>query len=119
MKTSYWIGLIAIALVLSLGLGLWLLRPQAPKQQVTVIQEGRVVTVLDLSRDQTLTFTGSNGGTNTVEIKNGKVAVTQASCPDHICMSMGPKNSGAPIACLPNGLILRFDTEESLDGVIG
>lgn len=119
MKTSYWMGLIAIALVLSLGLGLWLLRPQEAKHQVTVIQEGRVVTVLDLSRDQALTFTNNNGGTNTVEIKNGKVAVTQASCPDHLCMSMGPKNSGAPIACLPNGLILSFDTEESLDGVVG
>ena len=119
MKTSYWMGLIAIALVLSLGLGLWLLRPQAPKSQVTVIQEGRVVTVLDLSRDQTLTFTNNNGGTNTVEIENGKVAVTQANCPDHLCISMGPKNSGAPIACLPNGLILSFDTEESLDGVVG
>ena len=119
MKTSYWMGLIAIVLVLSLGLGLWFLRPQEPKHQVMVIQEGRVVTVLDLSQDQTLTFTNNNGGTNTVEIKNGKVAVTQASCPDHICMSMGPKNSGAPIACLPNGLILRFDTEDALDGVAG
>ena len=119
MKTSYWMGLIAIALVLSLDLGLWLLRPQAPNSQVTVIQEGRVVTVLDLSQDQTLTFTNNNGGTNTVEIKNGKVAVTQASCPDHICISMGPKNSGAPIACLPNGLILSFDTEDALDGVAG
>ena len=119
MKTSYWIGAIAIALVLSLGLGLWLLRPQESKNQVTVIQEGRVVTVLDLSRDQTLTFTNNSGGTNTVEIKNGKIAVTQASCPDHLCISMGPKNSGAPIACLPNGLILRFETEEALDGVVG
>lgn len=119
MKTSYWMGLIAIALVLSLGLGIWLLRPQEAKSQVTVIQQGRVVTVLDLSRDQTLTFTNNNGSTNTVEIKSGKIAVTQASCPDHLCMSMGPKNSGAPIACLPNGLILSFDTEERLDGVVG
>ena len=84
MKTSYWMGLIAIALVLSLGLGLWLLRPQEAKHQVTVIQEGRVVTVLDLSRDQALTFTNNNGGTNTFDIKNGKVAVTQARCPYHL-----------------------------------
>ena len=119
MKTKYWIGFLALALVLSLGLGLWLLRPQAPQNQVTVVQDGQVTMVLDLDQNQTLTFTGKNGGTNTVQIQDGKIAVTQASCPDHICMSMGPKNSGAPIACLPNGLILSFDTEEGLDGVAG
>lgn len=119
MKTKYWIGLIAFALVLSLGLGLWLLRPQAPGTRVTVVQDGQVIMVLDLDQDQALTFTGKNGGTNTVKIKDGKIAVTQASCPDHICMSMGWKNSGPPIACLPNGLILRFETEDTLDGVAG
>ncbi len=119
MKTAYWIGLIALALVLSLSLGLWLLRPQTPKNQVTVVQDGQVTMVLDLDQDQALTFTSKNGGTNTVKIQDGKIAVTQASCPDHICISMGWKNSGPPIACLPNGLILRFETEDTLDGVAG
>lgn len=36
------------------------------------------------------------------------MAVTHASCPDHICMAMGWCDSGLPIACLPNGLILSF-----------
>lgn len=119
MKTKYWIGFLAFTLVLSLALGLWLLRPRPSGNRVTVVQDGQVTMVLDLDQNQTLTFTGKNGGTNTVQIKDGKVAVTQASCPDHICMSMGWKNSGAPIACLPNGLILRFETEEALDGVTG
>ena len=117
MKTKYWIGFLAFALVLSLALGLWLLRPRPSGNRVTVVQDGQVTMVLDLDQNQTLTFTGKNGGSNTVQIKDGKVAVTQASCPDHICMSMGWKNSGPPIACLPNGLILRFEMEEALDGV--
>ena len=119
MKTKYWIGIVALLLVLSLGLGLWLLRPREPKGQVLVVQDGQVVEVLDLGENQVLTFTGSNGGTNTVEVRDGKVAVTQASCPDHICMAMGWCDSGLPIACLPNGLILTFTEDAGVDGAAG
>ena len=119
MKTKYWIILLALVLVLSLGLSFWLLRPKAPEKTVTVVQDGIVTQVLDLSENQILELTGSNGGTNTVEIRDGKVAVTHASCPDHICMAMGWCDSGMPIACLPNGLILTFTEDPGLDGTAG
>lgn len=76
MKTKYWIILLALALVLSLGLSFRLLRPKAPEKTVTVIQDGVVTQVLELSKNQTLELTGANGGTNTVEVRDGKVAVT-------------------------------------------
>ena len=119
MKTKYWIGLTALALVLTLGLSAWLLRPRAPEAYVEVIQDGIVTEKLKLSKNQVLHLTAENGGTNTVEVRDGKVAVTQASCPDHVCMAMGWQNSGLPIACLPNGLILRFAGADGLDGVAG
>lgn len=119
MKTKYWIGIVIFLLAVSLGMGLWLLRPREPERQVLVIQDGQVVQVLDLGKNQTLHFTGSNGGTNTVEVRDGKVAVTQASCPDHICMAMGWCDSGLPIACLPNGLILSFVEDGGVDGLTG
>ena len=72
--------------------------------------------LLDLGKDQILELTGANGGTNTIEVKDGKVAVTHASCPDHICMAMGWCDSGLPIACLPNGLILSFPSRDGTDG---
>ena len=115
MKTKYWIILLALVLVLSLGLSFWLLRPKAPEKTVTVVQDGIVTQVLDLSENQILELTGSNGGTNTVEIRDGKVAVTHASCPDHVCMAMGWCDSGLPIACLPNGLILSFASDSGTD----
>ena len=116
MKTKHWILILVLALALSLGLGLWLLRPKAPEKTVTVEQDGVVTQVLDLGKDQVLELTGANGGTNTVEVKDGKVAVTHASCPDHICMAMGWCDSGLPIACLPNGLILSFPSRDGTDG---
>ena len=119
MKTKHWIIIIAIALAASLGLGAWLLLGQQEKHYVTVIQDGKITMTLDLSKDKTLTLTSANGGSNTVEIKDNKVAVTSATCPDHICMSMGWCDSGMPIACLPNGLILTFTEDPGLDGAAG
>ncbi len=119
MKTKHWIIIIAALLVLSLGLGLWLLKGQQEKHYVTVIQDGKITMTLDLSKDRVLTLTSANGGSNTVEIKDNKVAVTSATCPDHICMSMGWCDSGMPIACLPNGLILTFTEDPGLDGAAG
>ena len=119
MKTKYWIALLAAMLLLCLGLGFWLLRPKAPEKSVTVVQDGVVTYVLDLNKNQVLELTGANGGTNTVEVRGGKVAVTHASCPDHVCMAMGWCDSGLPIACLPNGLILTFPSGSGTDGAAG
>ena len=119
MKTKHWIIIIAIALAASLGLGAWLLLGQQEKHYVTVIQDGKITMTLDLSKDRVLTLTSANGGSNTVEIKDNKVAVTSATCPDHICMSMGWCDSGLPIACLPNGLILSFASDSGTDAAAG
>ena len=119
MKTKYWIIAIAVILMLSLGLGLWLLKGQTEKKYVTVVQDGRVTMNLDLSKNQVLTLESANGGSNTVEVKDGKVAVTKATCPDHVCMAMGWCDSGLPIACLPNGLILTFTQDAGIDGAAG
>lgn len=119
MKTKHWIIIIAVALALSLGLGLWLLLGQQEKHYVTVIQDGKITMTLDLSKDRVLTLTSANGGRNTIEVKDNKVAVTSATCPDHVCMAMGWCDSGMPIACLPNGLILTFTEDPGLDGSAG
>ena len=43
MKTKYWIGIVIFLLAVSLGMGLWLLRPREPERQVLVILDGQVV----------------------------------------------------------------------------
>ena len=46
-----------------------------------------------------------NGGTNTIEIKDGKVRMTEAECPNHLCVRQGWISfSGQSIVCLPNEL---------------
>ena len=54
-----------------------------------------------------------------MNIQDGKIAVLEADCPDHICMAMGYRSGGAPIACLPNGLILSFSDAPGMDAAAG
>jgi hypothetical protein len=89
--------------------------------QVQISQGGEVVATYPLSEDRTLEFTSESGGTNTVVISGGQVAVTQASCPDQVCVRHGPTTQTAdPIVCLPNTLVVEVTGGEEtqiIDGV--
>ena len=44
-----------------------------------------------------------NGGTNTIEIKDGRVRMLEAQCPNHLCIRQGwIRFEGQSIVCLPN-----------------
>lgn len=46
-----------------------------------------------------------NGGTNTLRIEGGRAYLSDANCPDHLCMNMGAiEKTGQTITCLPNRL---------------
>lgn len=118
MKTKFWIGLTACIAAVCLGLTLWLYRSGEAASTVTVISEGKVLYTLSLSVDQTIAIS-SKRGTNTVTVKDGKVAVTQADCPDGYCMARGFCDRGAQIVCLPNRLVLQFSADPAIDGIAG
>ena len=118
MKTKFWIIMTAAILILCLGLTLWLYRSGEAASTVTVISEGKVLYKLSLSVDQTVEIKSARG-TNTVTIQGGKVAVTQADCPDGHCMARGFCDRGAQIVCLPNRLVLQFSHESAIDGIAG
>ena len=117
MKSKIWILLIATLLAVCGGLSLWLLR-SAPATAVEIWSEGKLIQTLSLDTDQTV-IVEKAAGKNTVTVKAGKVAVTEANCPDHYCMERGWCSGGAQIVCLPNRLILKFTGESGVDGVAG
>ena len=48
------------------------------------------------------------GDTNVCEIKNGEVKMTEANCPDHLCMKQPAVGSaGGYIVCLPNKVVIE------------
>lgn len=118
MKTKLWITITAALALLCLALTLWLFRPGQKAVTVTVISEGKVLYTLPLAVDRTLQIRSSNG-CNTVTVKDGKAAVTEADCPDGHCMARGFCDGGAQIVCLPNRLVLQFSGDPAIDGVAG
>lgn len=117
MKTKTWIALIAAAAVLCAGLSLLLLRPtQAAYAQIW--SDGKLLQTLDLRLDQTVTVQSARGS-NTITVSGGKIAVTEADCPDGYCMDRGYCSGGAQIVCLPNRLVIRFTGVQTVDGISG
>ena len=46
--------------------------------------------------------------TNVCEIKDGKVKMIEADCPDHLCMKQpAVGSSGGTIVCLPNKVVIE------------
>ncbi|MBR0161616.1 MAG: NusG domain II-containing protein [Oscillospiraceae bacterium] len=60
-----------------------------------------------------------NGGTNILVIADGEAWVSEADCPDKICMGMGKiSRNGEFIACLPNRVLIVIEggEETGVDG---
>ena len=67
-------------------------------------------------------FTLKDGsGTNTVLVEKGRIRISEADCPDQICVNQGYISDGTvPIVCLPHKLIIEITgAEGDLDGGAG
>ena len=96
-----------------------LFRSGQPASRAYIYSDGELVRTVVLSVDQEFTIPAPDGGSNTVTVRGGAIAVTEATCPDHYCMHRGFCNSGAQIVCLPNLLIIRFAEQQEIDIVVG
>ena len=97
----------------ALALFLWLTRQAGGI--VTVQIDGEMVMELPLSEDRSLVL-GEGEHTNTLVIKDGAARVTEASCPDKICVGHGAiQYAGESIVCLPHKLVITVRGGSSLD----
>ena len=117
MKNKYWIMLIGVLFALCLVLVL-MPADDTPVSKAQIRSEDAVVTV-DLHQAQQLVFDTADGGYNVVTVKGGKIAVTEANCPDQYCVKQGFCNSGKQIVCLPHKLVISFLGESEIDGAVG
>ena len=72
--------------------------------QAVVTVDGREIGRYPLRKSGTFSL---NGGTNILVVENGEAWVSEADCPDKVCMGMGKiSRNGEFIACLPNRLLV-------------
>ncbi len=69
---------------------------------------GTPVQKLQIGIQDTVSIDGLNGPV-TVETRDGKVAVTNATCPNQICVRTGWRaRVGEVIVCVPNHVVVRI-----------
>ena len=117
MKTKHWILLLGALFVLLVGIVAVQRLTARPAARAEVYVDGALYASLDLSEDRNLRVETGRGW-NELEVKDGKLAVVAASCPDGDCVRCGAANAGAPIVCLPNRLSIRFTDNQGYDGVV-
>ncbi|MDF2541178.1 MAG: putative rane protein [Herbinix sp.] len=81
--------------------------------QLVITRDGEVIETFPLNKDITYTIEDESGQTNTFEINDGIVDMTDASCPDKICVNHRSIHyNGETIVCLPNKVILEIQSDE-------
>ena len=106
--------LIASILVVALAAFLFIELGKEAGARVVVAVEGHEIATYSLSENGEYSL---NGGTNILHIEGGKAWLTEANCPDKLCVHQGKISmTGETITCLPNKLTVTvFGTEESVD----
>ena len=111
-----------IVLILAIALvGLCLLffngRKTTPGSSVVVEIDGKTVASYPLDTDGVFVL---NGGTNTLEIKDGRARISDADCPNMQCVRQGwISRGGQSIVCLPNKLIVTVtSSDRSVDYIL-
>ena len=104
--------LILIVLCIALA-GLGLLRLTKTSGSCVIVSvDGHVVHTYDLSEDGEYTISGYDGGYNQLVIQNHEAYLSDADCPDHICVKTGKIHSvGQTIVCLPHKVVVEVVNE--------
>ena len=108
MKKKDWLFIVIVLLVAGLAFFLHEIIGGSGAGCITVKVDGAIEGVYSLGEDQEIEI---NGGSNKLVIKNGKADMTEADCPDKLCVHQKPvsKNHDS-IICLPNKVIVEVDS---------
>ena len=122
-STKFWIILFAALLAVS-AVGSYLVLRGRTGAVAEIYSGGELIESIDLSlvtEGYSFTVTGPDGGENTVLVEPGRICVSQADCPDQVCVHQGWIETGVvPVVCLPNELVIRITGGDGgLDGVSG
>lgn len=100
-------GILIIALILFLVFKL----TQKPGSIVKVTIDNQVKHCYNINNDtQVIIKDGAN--TNTLVIKDGKAYISEANCPDKICVAHREiSKTGETIVCLPHKLVVEIKEE--------
>lgn len=114
MKKNDWI-LISVIAFLALALVVFLNVSRHTGAYAVVSVDKSEVKRLSLFRDATYRIEGV-GGYNELVIEGGEAYLSDADCPDKLCMKMGRiSKEGQSIICLPHRVVVEIEGGEEND----
>ena len=122
MKSNrFWLLILAVLLLLC---ALWAaMLPLLGGSGATaeIRQNGVLLHTVNLDEPIEFTVDSPGGGSNTVCVRDGRICVASATCPDQVCVRQGwAAGSATPIVCLPNGLVIQIKGgEQDIDAAAG
>ena len=102
--------ILAVVMILVAAAGfLWYNLSKEEGGYVSLIRDGAEVQRFSLSEELEYRIELEDGSYNLLMIQGGQVYMTEASCPDQICVNHRPvSNVGETIVCLPNEIVLKI-----------
>lgn len=113
------VAIAAVLLLAAIVFACFLPGREEPAAAAEIYWKGELVKTLPLDTPQEITLTGDYS--NTIAVRDGKVAVTRSDCPGEDCVHSGwIGTSGRSVVCLPNGLEIRVvGARGDVDFVVG
>ena len=123
-STKFWLILVGVLLAASAALSALLFLGGREDTVAVIIRDGEAIRTIDLSQvEEPYSFTVEwEDGYNMIEVERDRIRVSEADCPDKVCVRHGwSDENAAPIACLPHKLVIRLEGGEDapVDGVAG
>jgi hypothetical protein len=80
--------------------------------KVCCYQDGKLIGEYDLSKEASYDIQ-TEYGLNTLVISGGSCNMTEADCPDKLCVNMKAiSKNGESIVCLPHKLVVQIESDE-------
>lgn len=113
------IGVILILALAAFGGISWYSEKNTKEAEAVVYVDGEEQERYPLNQDTSVRVSLEDGNYNLLEIKDGQADITEASCPDKVCVDHRPvKNQGESLVCLPHKVVVEIENgeEAKIDG---
>lgn len=106
--------IVAFVLALSLLIGAYFILPKGEATIAVITMDGKILKEIDLSNTKNTTFNIDYTAHYIIEVKDKKIRIIEATCPDKICVATGfISKAGQVIACLPNRLLIEIKGKQN------
>ena len=123
ISTRFWILFFIIILIIASILSLFVMNAGICDTAIANIyrngEQLYSINLSDVSDEYTIQIEGVV--INTVTVAHRRICISDATCPDHVCVNQGWITNGVvPIVCLPNGVVIQIEgvSDTDVDAIV-